>query len=94
MDGVLADGGMALAQSQHVVVTERASFYVGAPAVGLALQGGLSYRLARCSGVGHALGLYIGMTGVNLDGEDMVAAGTLWLALSISLLLFRSCLFK
>jgi enoyl-CoA hydratase/carnithine racemase len=75
VDGVVADGGCALMHGAYSIATEEAKFYVGAPMVGMALDGGLSYKLSRCLGAGHSLGLFIALTGSMVKGENLVASG-------------------
>mmetsp|Transcript_38532 Transcript_38532/g.49119 ORF Transcript_38532/g.49119 Transcript_38532/m.49119 type:complete len:400 (+) Transcript_38532:94-1293(+) len=74
MNGTVLGGGYALGQGQFRVVTENTLFHIPEIFYGQALDGGLSYTLSRAT-TSEQLGLFVGLSGLPLDGVDMIDAG-------------------
>lgn len=73
MDGYVMGGGMGISQGCRVrVVTERTRLAMPEVGIGFFPDVGASYFLSRLSG---ALGLYLGLTGVQVKAADALYAG-------------------
>jgi enoyl-CoA hydratase/carnithine racemase len=73
MDGVVMGGGMGISQGAACrVVTERTRLAMPEVAIGLFPDVGASYFLSRLPG---ALGLYLGLTGVQIRAADILYCG-------------------
>ncbi len=73
IDGVCMGGGIGLSvHGSHRIATEKARLAMPETAIGIFPDVGTSYVLPRLPG---ALGMYIGLTGAQLDGADAVHAG-------------------
>jgi enoyl-CoA hydratase/carnithine racemase len=73
MDGVVMGGGMGISQgAQFRVVTERTRLAMPEVGIGLFPDVGASYFLSRVPG---ALGLYLGLTGVQIRAADVLYCG-------------------
>ena len=73
MDGIVLGGGMGLAQGAWLrIATERTRLAMPEVGIGLFPDVGASFFLSRCSG---ALGLYLGITGVQIRAADVLYAG-------------------
>jgi len=73
MDGVVMGGGMGISQGATFrVVTERTRLAMPEVGIGLFPDVGASYFLSRLPG---ALGLYLGLTGVQIRAADILYCG-------------------
>ncbi|XP_055377761.1 3-hydroxyisobutyryl-CoA hydrolase, mitochondrial isoform X2 [Condylostylus longicornis] len=73
IDGITMGGGVGLSvHGKYRVATERTMFAMPETAIGLFPDVGGSYFLPRLQG---NLGLYLGLTGYRLKGEDVLRAG-------------------
>ncbi|XP_047309006.1 3-hydroxyisobutyryl-CoA hydrolase 1-like [Impatiens glandulifera] len=73
VNGIIMGGGVAISIfSKFQIVTENTLFAMPEAAIGLFPDVGASYFLSRLSGY---FGEYIGLTGIRLDGADIVACG-------------------
>lgn len=73
VDGICFGGGMALAvHSRAAIASEHAVFSMPETLIGFFPDAGATHFLSRLPG---CLGLYLGMTGARIDGQDAVSLG-------------------
>ncbi|CAM9120662.1 unnamed protein product [Ectocarpus sp. 8 AP-2014] len=72
LDGSCIGSGYALAMGRYKLATENSTFHVPEATLGLGLAGGLSYTLPRLLGGNQPLALCLALTGMALEGPDLV----------------------
>lgn len=73
IDGITMGGGVGLSvHGKYIVATERTLFAMPETAIGLFPDVGGSYFLPKLN---NHLGMYLGLTGFRLKGEDVLKAG-------------------
>lgn len=73
MDGITMGGGVGVsAHASHRIVTERSVVAMPEVSIGFLPDVGGTYLLSRAPGLN---GLYLGMTGANMNAEDAIFAG-------------------
>eukprot|EP00903_Cladosiphon_okamuranus_P011838 g11123.t1 len=72
LDGSCIGSGYALCMGRYRFATENSIFHVPEATLGLGLAGGLSYTLPRLLGGNQPLALCLALTGMALEGPDLL----------------------